>query len=341
MDTSVPWAVDALSGEFEVQTTLANRIAGGAMGAVYRASFRRETVAAKTHHAFRDPEMYVYSAQIVALVTRYAMSRYGLDDPAALQGLLRECMTELSALVHLQHERLVGFRGVAYTSINGQTMPTWIIMELVSGGTLHQRIYDAPLSEQLILQYASQTAEALVFIHSRGCIHRDIKPKNLLLTGDGDIKVGDLGLAKLTFNVGASMGSLRHTLCGTPSYVAPDGESYSHKRDVYALGIVVVEMVLREAPHGSHDQRQPQILRAMAVCPRLATIIRSSTAAESKERCSALEFLAMCRAMSQVTSKRSQASLISLHTTPVSCYLSGEAAHLSLALSSISLSLGI
>jgi hypothetical protein len=50
--TSVPWAVDASSREFEVKTTLANRIAGGAMGAVYRASFRRETVAAKTHHAF-------------------------------------------------------------------------------------------------------------------------------------------------------------------------------------------------------------------------------------------------------------------------------------------------
>lgn len=83
--------------------------------------------------------------------------------------------------------------------------------------------------------------EALIYLHTRGCIHRDLKPENLLLDSRGYIKLADFGFAK----------SLDHcektrTFCGTPEYVAPEiikGNGYDRAVDHWALGILMYELL--------------------------------------------------------------------------------------------------
>ena len=101
---------------------------------------------------------------------------------------------------------------------------------------------------------------AMAYIHERNFIHRDLKPANIMLTaGARRVKVADLGLAKLTAGIAA-----QQTICGTPAYLAPEvarQEAYDHRVDVYALGVIIMEMALREQPKAMHMQRERQAAR--------------------------------------------------------------------------------
>src|SRR5688500_10900127 len=123
-----PWAFHMAEPFFVVDDAEENLLGGGANGAVYRATLRGVAVAAKTHHAIRNPRLY------------------GLRNAVALQTILNECYRELDALSRMgDHPRLVGFKGVAY---NDAGHPSFIIMELAEGGTLHDRIHAAPAPDQ-------------------------------------------------------------------------------------------------------------------------------------------------------------------------------------------------
>jgi serine/threonine-protein kinase len=140
--------------------------------------------------------------------------------------------------------------------------PNYLVMELVEGETLSERISQGPIALEDALKIATQIAEALAAAHDKGIVHRDLKPGNVMLKPDGSVKVLDFGLAK---NVGTeahpssvsgepldspTFSRLARTqagvILGTAAYMAPEqakGKSIDRRADVWAFGVVLYEML--------------------------------------------------------------------------------------------------
>jgi len=123
--------------------------------------------------------------------------------------------------------------------------PNYLVMEMVEGETLADRLKRGALPRDPVLRYGTQTADALAAAHAKGIIHRDLKPSNIMITKAG-IKVLDFGLAKLAPDAGnpeTLTDSL--TIAGTPAYMAPEqleGKKCDARADIFALGLVLYEM---------------------------------------------------------------------------------------------------
>src|SRR5919107_1128014 len=125
----------------------------------------------------------------------------------------------------------------------------YIAMEYLSGGTLKDRITSegAP-SPQTVVEVALQIAEALEAAHERGVIHRDIKPRNILITDSGHVKVADFGIARAVEETTISdLGDI----LGSVKYMSPEqaaGERVGAASDLYSLGVVFYEMLTGRVP---------------------------------------------------------------------------------------------
>jgi serine/threonine-protein kinase len=135
----------------------------------------------------------------------------------------------------------------------------FLVLELVEGETLADRIARGPISADETLDIAKQIAEALEAAHERGIIHRDLKPANVKLTPDGKVKVLDFGLAKAMegapTNEMASnsptllSGTMGGMLIGTAAYMSPEqaaGKSVDKRADIWSFGVVLWEMLAGE-----------------------------------------------------------------------------------------------
>ncbi|WP_458861907.1 Stk1 family PASTA domain-containing Ser/Thr kinase [Acidaminobacterium chupaoyuni] len=126
----------------------------------------------------------------------------------------------------------------------------YIVMELIDGGiTLKDYLAKkGPLNWKETVFFAMQIAKALEYAHSRGVIHRDIKPQNIMLLRDGTVKVADFGIARHvtngnTYNMGEAIGSVH--------YVSPEqakGSYIDNRSDIYSLGVVMYEMLTGRLP---------------------------------------------------------------------------------------------
>jgi serine/threonine-protein kinase len=139
-----------------------------------------------------------------------------------------------------------------------------IVMELVAGETLQERLKRGPIPVDEALVIAKQIAEALEVAHEKGIIHRDLKPANIKLTPDAQVKVLDFGLAKAFQEQPESQvsdsptlisGSVPGVILGTAAYVAPeqaDSLAADKRSDIWSYGVVLWEMLtgkrLFEAP---------------------------------------------------------------------------------------------
>ncbi len=135
---------------------------------------------------------------------------------------------------------------------------TFIVMELVDAPTLRQVLNEGgPMSPGRVTHIGAQVADALQYAHKSGVVHRDIKPANILICGDGRVKVADFGIAKA---VEASEPDRPHpsealtaagSIVGTAQYLSPeqvDGRAVDGRADVYALGVVLYEMLCGRPP---------------------------------------------------------------------------------------------
>jgi serine/threonine-protein kinase len=195
----------------------------------------------------------VYRARDVKLGRDVAIKILPLalrDDPERLARFEREART-LAALSHLNIAHVHGFE-------DSSGVPA-LIMELVEGATLADRIAKGPIPLDEALPIAKQIAEALEAAHEQGIIHRDLKPANVKVRPDGTVKVLDFGLAKAlerpTPNVDATQSPTITTpaamtnvgvILGTAAYMAPEqarGKPVDKRADIWAFGCVLFEML--------------------------------------------------------------------------------------------------
>ncbi len=202
-------------------------IGAGGMGEVYRA---RDTKLA------RDVAFKVLPGDLAS-------------DPERLARFQREARV----LAALNHPHIGAIHGFEESS--GVVA---LVLELIEGPTLAERIARGALTVGDALKIARQIAEALDAAHERGVIHRDLKPANIKLTSDGQVKVLDFGLAKFARAPNLSHAPPTETLAtsegaifGTPSYMSPEqarGLAVDKRTDIWAFGCVLYEMLCgREA----------------------------------------------------------------------------------------------
>ena len=204
----------------------------------------------------------VYKARQLELGRPVAVKLFPCD-PAWDPALLERFRHEARVLAQLSHPNIVR----VYDS--GHSSRYWcFVMELVAGPTLREKLQAGPLDATEALDIAGQVCEALDYAHRRGAVHRDIKPENILFEvddaggtpaeGDGGrarVRVADFGLAKL-LRRGPSDFTLTGPgqLLGTFHYMAPeqthDPQHVDHRADIYALGVVLYEMLTGELPIG-------------------------------------------------------------------------------------------
>lgn len=150
----------------------------------------------------------------------------------------------------------------------------WIAMELAEGGDLFDKIEpDVGLGEDAAHFYFTQLISGIGFIHSKGVAHRDIKPENIMLDADGNLKIGDFGLAALFRN--PADGSVRHctTSCGSPPYIAPEviGHKYAaNKADIWSCGIVLFVLCCGITPWAAPLDDDPDFAHYVRAAGRVA-----------------------------------------------------------------------
>jgi tRNA A-37 threonylcarbamoyl transferase component Bud32 len=120
----------------------------------------------------------------------------------------------------------------------------YLLMEFVDGVNLRDLLREGKIESRQALKIVPSICEALQYAHEKGIVHRDIKPENLLLDRDGRVKIADFGIAGLVGAEGES--------AGTPPYMAPEQSDarreVDHRADIYALGVVLYEMLTGERP---------------------------------------------------------------------------------------------
>lgn len=168
---------------------------------------------------------------------------------AASEEFVSRFQREAQTLASLQHPGIVAVYDFGRT----QEGHLFFIMEFVNGTDLQHVIHGVALEPDQALSLTLQICEALQYAHSQGVVHRDIKPANVLITKDGCAKLADFGLARpLTATPGLSAASL---VMGTPEYMAPEqwAGKVDHRADIYALGVMLYEMLTGTRPQGAFD----------------------------------------------------------------------------------------
>jgi serine/threonine-protein kinase len=204
------------------------------------------------------------------------------DQFSADDDFIKRFSYEAQAAARLSHPNVVnvydfGHEGDAH----------FIVMELVEGETLAAMLHgERRIPESVAIDYATQIAAGLAFAHRQGLLHRDVKPANILVTGDDVVKLGDFGIARAVAEnaIGVTQPGM---VMGSVAYVSPEqaqGRELDARSDLYSLGVVLYQMVTGRIPFNGEtpvavalkhvSEPAPQLDPARdGVSPALASII--------------------------------------------------------------------
>jgi len=178
----------------------------------------------------------------VAIKTLVAPGALTTGDRAAWAARMER---EARAVARLSHPNIVTTFEVGRK--DGQP---YLVMEFLSGQTLRQRLRSGPLLPAEAARLLAQMAAGLDAIHAAGVLHRDIKPTNFMLLPTGAVKLMDFGLARQEDDALVTQADM---MVGSPSYMAPEqinGDTLGPAGDVWALGVILYEMLAGRAPFG-------------------------------------------------------------------------------------------
>ena len=187
----------------------------------------------------------VYAASDPRLGRRVAIKTLP-DEVARDPDRLRRLAREATVLASLNHPNIA----TVYELLEANGSHA-LVMELVEGPTLADRIAAAPFRSSEAFRIARQIADGLEAAHGQGIVHRDLKPANIKVRPDGVVKILDFGLAKPVLAAGdlqtlSSSGTALGTIAGTPCYMSPEqarGQSVDQRADIWAFGCVLFEML--------------------------------------------------------------------------------------------------
>ena len=215
---------DVIGGRYEIR----NKLGSGGMATVYLA---------------HDP---VLSRDVAIKIPR--IEEPYADGVSTDGDRLERFQSELRAIGRLNHPNVV----TIYDGGQDDGTP-YLVMEPVDGENLAQLIRrEGPLPAEKSVAIARQIADALTYAHNQGIVHRDIKPQNVLIDKSGRAKVTDFGIAKSS----DVTRTLTGTILGTPSFMAPEvsaGEPVMPAADIYALGVVLYQMLTGHVPFESDN----------------------------------------------------------------------------------------
>jgi len=190
------------------------KIGGGGMGTVYKA--RQKSL-----------------DRIVALKVLSPQMR---GDPSLYMRFEREA----KVLAQINHPHIVQIYDVGLSSY-----APYFAMEFVEGTTLYRKIRENALTIPDCIGIIKQASDALIYLHSRGIIHRDFKPSNILISRDGSAKLMDFGVCRVRLTRDIAEMTKVSTIMGTPSYIAPEmikGEPASEFSDQFSFGMTILNM---------------------------------------------------------------------------------------------------
>ena len=240
------------------QYEILEQIGSGGMGAVYKA---------------RQPDL----DRIIAIKILPSSK----DDEFNFKERFRR---EAKAMARLQHPGIIAVFEFGETESNDNNPLLYIVMEYVEGADLNYLIKSSALDLSQVLVVVAQICDALQYAHEQNIIHRDIKPANIMLNMSGDVKIADFGLAKIISTETSPEPDLTRSnmVMGTLDYLAPEqmetGATVDQRADLYALGVLIYEMLTGKAPRGAFvlpseklEDLDPRvdhlIIRAMATDP--------------------------------------------------------------------------
>ena len=172
------------------------------------------------------------------------LHRHLLADPTTRARLIQEARAAAS----LSHPGIVAVYDVAID----EEASAAVILELVEGESLADRLKrEGALPPRAAVRIAAEVAEALAHAHERGVVHRDVKAANVLLGLDGEARLADFGIARLLEDEAQRLTDTG-TIAGTLRYLAPEqlrGEPAGPPADVYAVGVLLTEMVSGQPPY--------------------------------------------------------------------------------------------
>jgi predicted ATPase/serine/threonine protein kinase len=198
----------------------------------------------------------VYEAEDIRLGRRVAL-KFLPEEPGRDEKALQRFEREARLASSLNHPNIC----TIYEVEEHNHRPV-IVMELLDGQSLKERIRERPVSAGELLDFAIQASDAMAAAHARGIVHRDINPGNMFVVGQSRLKILDFGLAKVCGAKAADSQSgdesltLVSGILGTASYMSPEqvrGEELDVRSDLFSFGIVLYEMATNQRPFAGNN----------------------------------------------------------------------------------------
>jgi hypothetical protein len=201
----------------------------------------------------------VYLAEQTALGREVAIKELipsAVADPTALERFMQEA----HVMARASHPNIIQVHDLERTA-----NASYLVLEYVKGRSLRERLNAGGLSLAQTFAVMKGLLEALDYAHRHNIVHRDVKPENVLISDEGDVKVADFGIARLVDDPSASPATKAGTTLGTPQYMSPEQVSSAKvdgRSDLYSAGIMLYELVCGRPPFTAGPADGPLTLLA-------------------------------------------------------------------------------